>query len=128
MADEARFPDMSAPYDVGLQGLAWEAAKERGVPLFKGIYAGVLGPSYETPAEIRSLRMMGADAVGMSTVPEAITARALGMKVLAFSLITNWAAGLTPNPLDHEEVLKMGMEAGGRLAAIIRSVLARLPA
>ena len=100
---EERFPDMSAPYDKGLQGLALELARERGIPLSRGTYAAVLGPSYETPAEIRFLRLAGADAVGMSTVPEAITARALGMRVLAFSLITNQAAGLGSGLLNHDE-------------------------
>jgi purine-nucleoside phosphorylase len=125
---EERFPDMSAPYDPELQNLAVELAREKGIPLSKGTYAAVLGPSYETPAEIRFLRTAGADAVGMSTVPEAITARALGMRVLAFSLITNQAAGLGSGPLHHDEVLEMGRAAGGRLKELIRSLLARLEA
>jgi purine-nucleoside phosphorylase len=123
---EERFPDMSAPYDPGLQTLAMEVARERGIPLSRGVYAAILGPSYETPAEVRFLRGVGADAVGMSTVPEAITARALGMRVLAFSLITNHAAGMAPEPLHHDEVLEMGRVAGGQLRELICSVLGRL--
>ena len=124
---EERFPDMSAPYDTKLRRLAGELAGELGIPLSNGTYAAVLGPTYETPAEIRFLRTAGADAVGMSTVPEAITARALGMRVLAFSLITNHAAGLGPETLNHDEVLEVGRMAGGLLGKLIRSVLSRLP-
>jgi len=123
---EERFPDMGAPYDPELQRLALEVAEQRGIPLAKGTYAAVLGPSYETPAEVRSLRMAGADAVGMSTVPEAITARALGMRVVAFSLITNQAAGLGSGPLHHDEVLEMGYVAGGRLKELVQGFLAQL--
>jgi len=123
---EERFPDLGAPYDPELQSLALEVAGKRGIPLAKGTYAAVLGPSYETPAEVRFLRMAGADVVGMSTVPEAITARALGMRVVAFSLITNHAAGLGPEPLHHDEVLEMGYVAGGGLKELIRAFLARL--
>jgi purine-nucleoside phosphorylase len=123
---EERFPDMSAPYDAGLQDLATELAGERGIPLSRGVYAAILGPSYETPAEVRFLRGAGADAVGMSTVPEAIAARALGMRILAFSLITNHAAGMATEPLHHEEVLEMGRVAGGRLRELIYLVLGRL--
>lgn len=125
---EERFPDMSAPYDSALRGLATELAREMGIALPSGVYASVLGPSYETPAEIRFLRSVGADAVGMSTVPEAITARALGMKVLAFSLITNQAAGLGAESLQHEEVLEVGIAAGGRLGDLIRRIIARMGA
>jgi purine-nucleoside phosphorylase len=123
---EESFPDMSAPYDPELQSLALDLARERGIPLSRGSYAAVLGPSYETPAEIRFLKVAGADAVGMSTVPEAITARALGMRVLAFSLITNHAAGLGSAPLHHDEVLEMGRVAGGQLKELIRALLPRL--
>jgi purine-nucleoside phosphorylase len=123
---EERFPDMSAPYDPELQGLALDLAGEKGIPLSRGSYAAVLGPSYETPAEIRFLRAAGADAVGMSTVPEVIAARALGMRVLAFSLITNHAAGLGSAPLRHDEVLEMGRVAGGQLNELIRSLLSLL--
>ena len=123
---EERFPDMSGPYDSTLRELALSLAQERGVPLSVGVYAAVLGPSYETPAEVEMLRKIGADAVGMSTVPETTIARALGMRVLAFSLITNQAAGLGPDPLDHNEVLEMGRVAGGRLKELIRALLPRI--
>jgi len=123
---EERFPDMNRPYDSTLRELALSLAQERGVPLSTGVYAAVLGPSYETPAEVEMLRKIGADAVGMSTVPETTTARALGMRVLAFSLITNQAAGLGPDPLDHNEVLEMGRVAGGRLKELIRALLPRI--
>ncbi len=120
---EERFPDMSAPYDSELRTLARELAMEAEIPLHAGIYAAILGPSYETPAEVRFLRSAGADAVGMSTVPEAITARALGLRVLAFSLVTNMAAGLGEGFLDHAEVIEMGKTAGGQLEKLIRLVL-----
>jgi len=123
---EESFPDMSCPYDSGLRELALDLALERKIPLSTGVYAAVLGPSYETPAEIGVLRKIGADAVGMSTVPEVITARALGMRVLALSLITNHAAGLGHGPLDHDEVLEMGRVAGGQLKELIRGLLARM--
>ncbi len=124
---EVRFPDMSAPYDPALQALALEAAAEMGIPLTRGVYAAVPGPSYETPAEVRFLRKAGADAVGMSTVPEVSAARARGMKVLAVSLITNPAAGLGNGALSHDDVLAMGKEGGGRLAELIRRVILGLP-
>jgi purine-nucleoside phosphorylase len=120
---EERFPDMSAPYDPRFQEVALELAEDLGIPLSRGVYAAVLGPSYETPAEIRFVRLAGADAVGMSTVPEAITARASGMKVLAFSLITNMAAGLGSTVLHHDEVLEMGRMAGSRLESLLRAFL-----
>jgi len=124
---EIRFPDMSSPYDVELQKVAQEAALELGIPLSRGTYAAVLGPSYETPAEVRFCRQAGADAVGMSTVPEAITARALGLRLLAFSLITNRAAGMGGGPLSHDEVLETGKGSGGRLKSLVRTVIGRLP-
>ncbi|RMH11091.1 MAG: purine-nucleoside phosphorylase, partial [Gemmatimonadetes bacterium] len=124
---ETRFPDMSAPYDPALQRLALEVARDARVPLERGTYAAVLGPSYETPAEVRMLRWMGADAIGMSTVPEVITARAAGLRVLGFSLITNRAAGLSGQPLSHDEVVEVGRRAGARLEGILRGVLRRLP-
>jgi purine-nucleoside phosphorylase len=124
---EQRFPDLSAPYDPELQELALESAAHLGIPLSRGTYAALLGPSYETPAEVRYFRKCGADAVGMSTVPEVLVARALGLRVLAFSLITNLAPGLAPGVLDHQEVLEMGRLVGDRLAGLIREVVARLP-
>jgi purine-nucleoside phosphorylase len=101
-------------------------ARERGIPMTRGTYAAVLGPSYETPAEVRALGAAGAHAVGMSTVPEVTVARALGLRVLAFSLITNRAAGLGREPLNHQEVLEVGKAAGGRLQELIQGVMARL--
>lgn len=123
---EDRFPDMSAPFDEALQALAADRAAAMGLELPRGTYAGVLGPCYETPAEVRSLQTMGARAVGMSTVSEVIVARALGLRVLAFSLITNLAAGLGKPSLNHGEVLEVGAEAGSSLKELIRSVLAGL--
>ena len=99
-----RFPDLSHAYDVKLLGLARDAARASGVTLREGVYAALLGPSYETPAEIRMLRTLGADAVGMSTVPEVIALRQLGVRVGAMSCITNLAAGLSAGLLDHSEV------------------------
>ncbi len=122
---ESRFPDMSRPYDPDLQRLAVESAAGLRVALRRGVYVGMLGPSYETPAEIRMLRGYGAHAVGMSTVPEAIVAAAGGTRVLAFSLITNMAAGMA-GPLDHGEVVHVGREAGTRLGSLIEEVLRRL--
>jgi purine-nucleoside phosphorylase len=124
---EVRFPDMGEPYDRGYQAVALSLAADLGIPIVRGVYAGVLGPSYETPAEIRYLEGVGAHAVGMSTVPEAITASALGLPVLAFSLITNRAAGLGRGSLDHQEVLDVGREAGGRLETLIRAFVAAMP-
>ena len=126
MEGEERFPEMSAPYDPELRRLAQDLARDMGIRLRGGVYAAVLGPCYETPAEVRFLRAAGADAGGMSTVPEAITARALGMRILAFSLITNLAAGLGEAPLDHQEVLDVGQAAGGRLKELILAVLHQL--
>lgn len=125
---EGRFPDMSRPYDTTLQELAIEAALELGIPLPRGTYAALLGPSYETPAEVRMLASLGADMVGMSTVPEVITARALGLRVLGFSVVTNPAAGLSggDEALSHAEVLEIGERATDRLTAILRGVLRRL--
>jgi purine-nucleoside phosphorylase len=123
---EERFPDMSAPFDGPLQELAADRAAAMGLELPRGTYVAVLGPCYETPAEVRFLQKTGAHAVGMSTVPEVIAARALGLRVLAFSMITNLAAGLGNPYLDHGEVLEVGAEAGGRLKELIRAVLAGL--
>ncbi len=103
-----RFPDMTEVYSRHLRCLADEAGRDGGVTLPHGVYAGLLGPSYETPAEIRYLRTIGADAVGMSTVPEAIAARHMGIEVLGISCITNMAAGVLPQPLDHREVMRDG--------------------
>jgi purine-nucleoside phosphorylase len=123
---EERFPDMSAPYDPGLQALALETAAELGVPLPRGVYAGVLGPSYETPAEVRMLGALGADAVGMSTVPEVVAARSLGLRTLGLSLVSNHAAGITPEPLSHDEVMEVGRAAGATFEFLVRGILARM--
>jgi purine-nucleoside phosphorylase len=121
-------PDLGAPYDQELTALAIRCALDLGFPLARGVYAFVPGPSYETPAEIRALARLGADAVGMSTVPEVQAARALGMSCLALSLITNLAAGVSRGPLAHEEVISVGRNAGARLGALLERVLRGLPA
>jgi purine-nucleoside phosphorylase len=125
---EERFPDMSRPFDAALQQLALDAALELGIELPRGTYAGVLGPSYETPAEVRMLASLGADVVGMSTVPEVITARALGLRVLGFSVVTNAAAGVAGGgeALSHDEVLEMGEKTAERFGAILRGVMRAL--
>jgi purine-nucleoside phosphorylase len=120
-----RFPDMSEVYDAGLRQMAREAASEASIQLTVGVYAGVLGPSYETPAEIRMLRTLGADVVGMSTVHEAIALRHRGVKVGALSLVTNLAAGMTTRPLDHAEVQAAGMAARDKLTALLTGWLTR---
>jgi purine-nucleoside phosphorylase len=124
---EERFPDMSAPYDPGLRALAREVARQERIPLDEGVYLALLGPSFETPAEIRMLQRLGADAVGMSTVPEVITARARGIKCLGFSTITNLAAGISPVPLSHQEVLEVGRQVGRSLGTIVKGVVRQLP-
>ncbi len=123
-----RFVDMSQAYDPELRRVARRAAGRRGDRLkcFEGVYAGLLGPSFETPAEIRALKRLGADAVGMSTVPEVIAARQLGVRVMAVALVTNRAAGLSRQPLSHEEVLEAGKKAARHLAGLFDSVLADL--
>ena len=122
-----RFPDMSAVYDPELGRSAESVARAVDATLATGVYAAMLGPQYETPAEIRFLRNAGADAVGMSTVPEAIVGRQSGLRILGVSLISNRAAGLTAgHVLSHEEVLEAGRLAGGKLSAILTGVLAGL--
>ncbi len=123
VSPEERFPDMSSPYDAELRALARETALATGIPLEEGVYAGVMGPNYETPAEIRMLERLGADAVGMSTVPEVIAARARGVRVLGVSAITNRAAGASPIRLTHDEVLEAGERVSADLATLIRGVL-----
>ena len=125
--DEPRFPDMSTAYDPALRRIAEAAAAAEALPLVHGVYAAGLGPSYETPAEVRMLARLGADAVGMSTVPEVIVARARGVPVLGISLISNAAAGITGEPLSHEEVIAAGVAAADRLTRLVRGVLRRLP-
>jgi purine-nucleoside phosphorylase len=117
-----RFPDMSEAYDKALRDVAEQACREVGVRSHRGVYVGMTGPSYETPAEIRMARTLGADAVGMSTVPEVIAARHMGLRVVALSCISNHAAGVSSHKLDHAEVL----ETGRRVAAALVQVLTRV--
>src|SRR5207248_2646319 len=121
-----RFPDMSAVYSPRLRALADETAKANGIALAHGVYAALLGPSYETPAEIRYLRTIGADAVGMSTVPEAIVARHMGIDVLGISCITNMAAGVLPQPLNHSEVMDTARRVRGQFIALLEGIIGRL--
>lgn len=114
------FCDMSEIYSSTWRAHFARAAAAEGVPLHEGVYAGLPGPQYETPAEIRMLRVLGADAVGMSTVLEAIQARALGLEVAGFSCLTNWAAGISGAPLSHAEVLATGRHAAAMLVRILR--------
>ena len=123
---ERRFPDMSAPYDRELQDVALESAAAEGIPLHRGTFAAVSGPSYETAAEVRMLRLLGADAVGMSTVPEVIVARASGIRCLAFSLVTNRATALGAEPLNHDEVVEVGRRSADRVSRLLVRVLERL--
>ncbi len=125
---ETRFPDMSAPYDPELQEAALRAAARVGIALTRGTYAGVLGPAFETAAEVRMLARLGADVVGMSTVPEVVTARALGLRCLAVSMVTNRATGLGGGALSHEEVMEVGRVAGLRLGDFVLELLAELDA
>jgi purine-nucleoside phosphorylase len=122
---EERFPLMHQPYDAELRALARAVARDAGIALEEGVYAGLLGPSYETPAEVRMLERLGADAVGMSTVPEVVAARARGIRCLGFSSITNPAAGLG-EPLAHEDVLAVGKDVARTLGVVIRGVLRKL--
>jgi purine-nucleoside phosphorylase len=121
-----RFPDMTEVYSPRLRRLAHEEAGRLGLALKSGVYACLPGPSYETPAEIRMLRTLGADVVGMSTVPEAIVARHAGMEVLAFALVSNMAAGVTGAAITHEEVLEAGRTAAPLLGDLIEGVVRRL--
>jgi purine-nucleoside phosphorylase len=121
-----RFPDMTEVYSSRLRCIAVEEAQRLGLALGLGVYACVSGPSYETPAEVRMLRTLGADVVGMSTVPEAIVAHHAGIEVLAFTLVSNAAAGVTGEPITHEEVLRAGREAERRIGDLIEGVVGRL--
>lgn len=120
---ETRFPDMTDAYDPALRAGLHAAAGKLGFTLKEGVYAGLLGPSYETRAEIRMLQRLGADAVGMSTVPEVIVARALGMRVAGVSCITNLAAGISPEPLSHDEVLKTSARVAQRFESLVTEFL-----
>ncbi len=117
-----RFPDMTEPYSLRLRGLAQQAASGMGLHLHEGVYAALPGPSYETPAEIRYLRTIGADLVGMSTVPETIAANHMGLEVLGISCVTNLASGLSGKKLNHEEVLETGERTRNLLVQLLRSV------
>lgn len=121
-----RFPDMTEVYSKDYIAAAREVAQETGVALAEGVYLALRGPSYETPAEVRMLRALGGDALGMSTVPEAIVARHSGLQVLGLSCITNTAAGLAGQEINHAEVMEVGKEAGKRLSGLILKLLPRL--
>jgi purine-nucleoside phosphorylase len=122
---ETRFPDMTDAYDPGLRRVLRTAAEELDIPLREGVYAGLLGPSYETPSEVKMLRLLGADAVGMSTVPEVIMARTLGLRVVGVSCITNAAAGVTGAALSHAEVLETTRRVSGAFESLVTEFLAR---
>jgi purine-nucleoside phosphorylase len=122
----ARFPDMSEVYSSRLRAIADEAAGSMGLAVEHGVYIAVHGPSYETPAEIRAFRTLGADAVGMSTAPEAIVARHMGMEVLGISCITNPAAGVMDQPLVHDEVMETARRVRGGFIALLEGIIGRL--
>ena len=120
------FVDLTDAYSLELRNLAQEIADLQGISLRSGVYAGYSGPSYETPAEIRALRIMGADMVGMSTVPEVIQANSLGMKVLGLSMITNMAAGMSAKPLSHLDVIETSKKASAKFAALVKEIIVEL--
>ena len=124
---DERFPDMSQPYDRQLRDLLYAAGEKVGVPLRAGVYACLAGPSFETRAEVRMLQTLGADAVGMSTVPEVIVARAMGMGVAAMSCIANAASGTTDAPVLHTDVLEVTARAAKRFQSVLRAFVAELP-
>lgn len=121
-----RFPDMTYAYDREYRKLALDASHALGIPLHEGIYAAMHGPSYETPSEIQMLARLGADLVGMSTVPEVLVARHMDLRVLAISCVTNMAAGLSGETINHEEVLETGRRVKGTFLALLGSVLPKL--
>jgi purine-nucleoside phosphorylase len=123
-----RFPDMSEAYSAPLRSIARQVARELDIQLSEGVYAAVPGPSFETPAEIRCLRAIGADLVGMSTVPEVIAANHMGLKVLAISCVTNMAAGILPQKITHQEVLETGEMVRETLVRFLKALLPRLEA
>jgi purine-nucleoside phosphorylase len=123
-----RFPDMTVAYDRRFREMAVGAGNRNGVGLYEGVYAALPGPSYETPAEIRHLRAIGADLVGMSTVPEVIAARHSGLRVLGISCVTNAAAGILDQPLDHKEVMETGERVRGQFIALLKIVIPRIAA
>jgi purine-nucleoside phosphorylase len=122
-----RFPDMTAVYDPTFRSHLLACALKLGQVLQQGVYLGLTGPSYETPAEIRAFRVLGADAVGMSTVPEAIVARQEGLRVAGISCLCNMAAGILPQALTHQEVLAAGAAAAGRFESLVRAFTRGLP-
>jgi purine-nucleoside phosphorylase len=122
-----RFPDLSTPYDDGLAQQLRDHAAVLGFPLQEGVYCGLLGPTYETPSEVRMLAALGADAVGMSTVPEVIVARALGMRVAGISCVTNLASGISPHPLSHAEVLETTAMVAARFESLVERFVGGLP-
>lgn len=121
-----RFPDMTQAYRAAYREIAMVEAKRLGIEVHEGVYAALSGPSYETPAEIRMLRTMGADLVGMSTVPEVIVARHMGVRVLGISCVTNMAAGILDRVIDHAEVMETGERVQGQFVALLRAVLPRI--
>lgn len=124
--DGERFPDMSDVYDKNLREIVKECAYKTGVHLEEGVYVMTTGPSYETPAEVKMFSVLGADAVGMSTVPEAIVANRLNMGVIGISLITNYASGITENKLSHDEVVQMGAVASEKFTALVREIIKKV--
>jgi purine-nucleoside phosphorylase len=122
----ARFPDLTEVYSREYRQIAEQAAAEIGLPLEQGVYLALQGPNYETPAEVRMMRTLGADAVGMSTVPEAIVARQMGMRTLGLSLISNAAAGVTEAPIDHEAVMQTGERVSQQINELLRRVIVRM--
>ncbi len=121
-----RFPDMTRAYWKPYREITLNAARRLGIPVYEGVYVGLLGPSYETPAEIRYLRTIGADVVGMSTVAESIVAAHMGIRVLAISCVTNMAAGILDQPINHEEVLETGERVRGQFEALLKAVLPKI--
>ena len=121
-----RFPDMTEAYSKNWRAIVLEEARRQGIEIFEGIYAAVPGPSYETPAEIRFLRTIGADVVGMSTVAEVVVARHCGMKVAAISVVTNMAAGILNQPINHAEVLEIGRHVRSEFGALLKAVIPKL--
>lgn len=124
--DDSRFVDLRDAYDPALRALARRCAQARGLTLHEGVYAWVMGPQFETPAEIRMLRTLGADAVGMSTVPETILARHAGLRVLALSLVTNLACGVGDEALSHAHTLQAAQRAGADASALVQAIVAAL--
>jgi purine-nucleoside phosphorylase len=123
-----RFFDMTTAYSPRLRALAKEEAARQHIPLPEGVYLAVLGPSYETPAEIRAFRTLGADLVGMSTVHEVIIARHMGMEVLGLSLVTNMAAGVLDKPLHHQEVMDTAMRVEAQFTALLKAIIPQMAA